>query len=128
VPVTGSATYGGNIAGLTDEGLDVFGTISLAFNFGAGTLSGEMKPVIAPVWDPIGLGTYTFANTVYSSGSNSFSGSFNVAGSTAASSFQGSFNGPKAAELMGSWKAPYRNPLNNQWRDMAGVFVGKKGP
>ena len=128
VPVSGSAGYSGEIRGVTAENFDVFGSISLSFNFGAGSLSGEMKPQIAPVWDPIPLGTYTFKDTVYSAGSRSFSGSFDVSGTSAASAFQGSFNGPKAAEAMGSWNAPYLNPLSNAWGSMAGIFTAKKKP
>jgi hypothetical protein len=128
VPVTGSAGYTGEIRGLTGENFDVFGSIALQFNFGAGTLSGEMKPEIAPVWDTIPLGTYTFRDTVFSAGSNSFSGSFNAPGTSGASAFQGSFNGPKAAEAMGSWNAPYLNPLTNTAGSMAGIFIARKGP
>jgi hypothetical protein len=126
VPVVGSAGYTGEIRGVTGESYDVFGTINLLFDFGGGSLSGEMKPQIAPVWDAIPLGTYTFRNTVYSVGGSSFSGSFNVPGSSAASAFEGSFNGPKAAEAMGSWKAPYLNPLTSTWGSMAGIFTAKQ--
>ena len=105
----------------------MFGSIGLQFNFGAGTLSGEMKPEIAP-WGRDPLGTYTFQNTVFSAGSNSFSGSFNAPGTSGASAFQGSFNGPKAAEAMGSWNAPYLNPLTNTAGSMAGIFTARKGP
>jgi hypothetical protein len=104
----------------------VFGGVSLTFDFGAGTLSGVMKPKFYPEWDAIPLGDYTFRNTVYSAGATNFSGAFQVNGSTAPSSFQGSFNGPQAAELMASWNAPFLNPLNNQWGTMAGIWTAKK--
>jgi hypothetical protein len=129
VPLTGSASYDGEIRGLTANRDMVFGSIDFSFDFGAGTLSGEMSPIYAPVWDSIGLGTYTFKDTVYSTGSTSFSGSFDVpAGADGASSFQGSFTGPGAAELMGSWTAPYKDPVNGTQGTMSGVFGGKKGP
>ncbi len=44
VPITGSADYSGEIRGLTMDQAPVFGPILLSFNFGAGTLSGEMTP------------------------------------------------------------------------------------
>ena len=128
MPVTGSADYSGNIRGVTSGTDYVFGGIDLTFNFGSGTLSGEMTPAIAPVWDAISLGTYTFRDTVYSKGGTTFSGAFDVPGSTGASSFEGSFNGPNGAEVMGSWKAPYLNPLTNTWGDMSGVFAAGKTP
>ncbi|HET7605430.1 MAG TPA: transferrin-binding protein-like solute binding protein, partial [Sphingomicrobium sp.] len=129
VPVTGSANYAGAIRGVMDNGLDVWGSISFAFDFGAGTLSGEMKPYWAPEWDSYPLGTYTFTNTVYSSGSTTFSGAFIAPpGAGGPSSFEGRFNGPRAAELMGSWNAPYNDSVLGAKGTMSGVFGGKRGP
>jgi hypothetical protein len=126
VPVTGTAAYVGTISGLTNSGLDVFGSVSLSFDFGAATLSGVMRPEIAPVWDAIPLGNYAFKDTVFLKGSTGFSGAFDVSGSSAPSSFVGRFTGPQAAELMANWSAPYRNPLNDQWGTMVGVWIAKK--
>jgi hypothetical protein len=126
VPLAGAATYAGSASGLTNDLAEVFGSVSLAFDFGAGTLSGVMKPAIVPIWDAIPLGDYTFRDTVYSAGATSFSGAFQVNGSTAPSSFQGSFNGPQATELMANWNAPYLNPLTNQWGTMVGAWTAKK--
>ena len=127
----------GEIRGLTDgepsspDGaigpvLEVFGTVSLAFDFGAGTLSGEMRPEIAPDWDAVSLGTYSFRDTVYSTGGKSFSGAFTVPGSTAHSFFLGNFTGPKGVELAANWLAPFRNPANGMWGTMSGVWVAKQ--
>jgi hypothetical protein len=138
MPVTGSASYTGEIRGLTNGQptlpgggvgpvLDVFGSVSLAFDFGAGTLSGAMMPEIAPEWDPVSLGTYTFKDTIYSTGSQSFSGAFFVPGTEAQSSFTGSFTGPHAAELMANWTAPFLHPLSGGWGTMSGVWVAKQG-
>lgn len=127
MPLTGSAAYDGNVAGITSDGGDVIGTVSLSFDFAAGTLSGEMKPEIATAWDPVPpLGTYAFRDTVYASGSTSFSGAFEVPGSTAPSSFQGSFTGPQGAELMANWSAPYLNSFTKEWGTMVGVWIAKK--
>jgi hypothetical protein len=112
---------------VTHDSLEVWGTVFLSFDFGAATLAGEMRPEFAPVWDGVSLGTYTFRDTVYSSGSTSFSGAFNVPGSDGPSSFSGSFTGPSAAELMATWQAPFVNPLNNTQGTMAGVWIAKKG-
>ena len=136
MPVTGTASYNGEIRGITSGMtggggpvgaiLDVWGTVSLSFDFAAGTLSGNMKPEIAPVWDAVSLGTYTFRDTVYSPGSTTFSGAFNAPGSSAPSSFSGSFTGPQAAELMARWHAPFIFPGTGQASTMSGVWIAKR--
>jgi hypothetical protein len=127
VPITGTATYSGTIRGLTDADIYVGGNISFNFDFAAGTLSGKMTPEYYPVWDGVGLGTYTFTNTVFAKGSTTFSGSFlTPSGANGPSSFEGRFNGPQAAELMGSWAAPFSDTVNGITGNMAGVFTGKK--
>jgi hypothetical protein len=135
IPVTGTANYSGEVRGTTNgEGtadgsiwvIPVGGSVDLSFNFGAGTLSGEMRPFIVP-WDAVPLGTYTFRDTLYSTGSLSFSGAFIVPGSSANSSFSGNFTGPQGAELMANWLAPFQNPTTGLWGMMGGVWVAKKG-
>ncbi|KUO54696.1 MAG: hypothetical protein APF82_08715 [Sphingomonadales bacterium BRH_c42] len=137
IPVTGEANYTGEIRGLTNGEptvggaigpvLDVFGSVALSFDFAAGTLSGEMKPQIAPVWDVVPLGIYTFRDTVYAPGSLNFSGAFLVPGSSADSYFSGSFTGPQGAELMANWLAPFQDPTTGGWGTMSGVWVARKG-
>lgn len=137
MPVTGSASYNGEIRGLTNGEplvgggigpvLEVFGTVALAFDFGVGALSGEMRPEIAPVWDTVSLGTYTFRDTIYATGSPSFSGAFIVPDSNGNSSFTGNFTGPQGVELMANWLAPFRDPTTGGWGQMSGVWVAKKG-
>ena len=126
VPVTGAATYAGSVQGVAANSIWVGGSVSLTFDFGAGSLSGVMKPRVAPTWDAYSLGDYVFRDTVFAKGSTSFSGAFTVSGSTAPSSFQGSFNGPQAAELMANWTAPYLNPETKQWGTMSGIWTAKK--
>lgn len=125
MPVSGAATYSGAVRGMTDDDTFVDGTVGLAFDFGSGTLSGAMNPVLHP-WDPVPLDTYTFRETVYASGSTSFSGAFIVPGSSAPSSFSGNFTGPNAAEFMASWRAPYAYPNGGSSGTMVGVWTGKK--
>ena len=135
VPVTGTASYNARVIGTTTEPYSgstdfytdyVDGSARLLFDFAAGSLSGSMKTALCP-WDcDIDLGQYDFTETVYATGSRSFSGKFLVPGSTADSFFEGQFNGPKAAELMARWKAPYLNPQTKAWGTMFGIWVGKK--
>jgi len=136
MPLTGSASYAGEIRGLTDGmppggnggvyPLSVWGSVLLSFNFGAGTLSGQMKPELAPEWDAVSLGTYTFRDTVYSAGSTSFTGAFVAPGTTGSSSFSGNFTGPQGAELMAIWNAPYIYPGTTHEGRMSGVWIAKK--
>lgn len=138
IPSSGSASYSGEIRGLTNGEpltaggsigplLQVYGSVNLSFDFGAGTLSGKMEPWIAPVWDAIPLGIYTFRDTVYSTGSSTFSGAFAIDGAPVDSFFSGSFTGPQAAELMANWKAPFQYPGTDAWGTMAGVWIAKRG-
>lgn len=127
VPISGGATYNGEIRGVTETAYGVGGTVVLNFDFAAGTLSGEMNPYYAPVWDAVGLGTYTFHDTVYSTGSTIFSGSFLLpSGATGHSWFSGIFTGPGASELQASWMAPYVDPLTSQSGTMAGVWIARR--
>ncbi len=128
VPISGSATYNGEIRGVTDYAYDVWGSVVLNFDFAAGTLAGEMNPIIASDWDGVSLGTYTFRDTVYSSGSTNFSGSFLApAGLSGPSWFSGTFTGPGGAELQASWQAPYMNPQSNQPGSITGVWIASRG-
>ena len=133
VPVVGSASYQGFIEGRTTEsipdGADVWpgyidGSIQLAFNFGNGSLSGSISPTL---WldDTYPLATLNFVNTVYSTGSQNFSGSFStsLAGSN---SFAGLFTGPAAEELIGKFAFPYSSPLDGAAEQAAGAFVAKR--
>ena len=129
VPVTGSATYSAQILGAYSHipYYPVEGPVSLQFNFGAGTLSGFMDPEISNSFDGVfaDFGRFDFAQTVYSTGSTTFSGKFIVPGLPGAtSSFNGNFNGPSAAELMARFhtQAVYNGQQGTIW----GIWVGKK--
>lgn len=137
VPTTGTATYDAMVLGMTDGAYRggwitdyITGTARLRFDFGEGKLSGEMRPEICP-WDCYKMGVYTFVNTVYSSGSTSFSGQFSVDGRNVDSWFEGNFTGPKAEELMARWRAPV-GPVDDILAQtaggemMGGVWIGKK--
>jgi hypothetical protein len=134
VPVTGSASFNGLAFGSTSEGDAstselvspfVTGPITLNFDFAQGSLSGNFHAYLDPEWHDYDLGTFNFRDTVYSSGSTTFSGQFdtNVPG---VNSFDGLFTGPNAQELIGNFALPYKSPIDGQAYQSAGAFVGKK--
>ncbi len=130
MPITGSASFDGAIRGYTDRSmgvLDVGGTVMLNFDFGAGKLSGVMRPEAYFGWDPTPLGNYVFRDTVYAKGSTIFSGAFDVPGSTSPSSFRGNFTGPNANELMAQWQAPFVKPGSTESGQMVGVWIARQG-
>lgn len=127
MPLSGTGSYKGAIEGGADDGSYIFGSVSLAFDFAAGTLAGSMSPTLSYWdWTDYPLGDYTFRDTVFSRGSTSFSGAFTVPGSNASSAFNGRFNGPGAAELMASWNAPYTHPVSKEAGTMGGIWTAKK--
>ena len=135
VPVTGSAHYTARLMGRSDETYfdylagslinnGIQGTMSLAFDFGAGTLAGNLVAFLdVPYQTP--LGSFAFTNTVYSKGSNTFSGTFATPVS-GMNSFNGLFTGPAAQELIGNFMLPYISPVDNKTYQAGGAFVGKK--
>lgn len=131
VPTTGTANYDAKVFGRTlGIGYDITGDARLTFDFGAGSLSGYMRPRLFSDWDGVdrALGQYDFTQTVYSSGSTTFAGRFVVPNGPNGtdSTFQGQFTGPNAAELIAGWRAPYFDPFDNVWKSMGGVWLGKK--
>jgi hypothetical protein len=131
VPVTGSAAYSALVRGASVErNATVEGLAALQFDFGAGTLSGHMDPILH---DPTGLGfndtplgRYEFVNTIYGSGSTTFSGQLSNPALTGLGSFNGLFTGPSGEELMARWSAPYQFPGISGTQQMFGVLVGKR--
>jgi hypothetical protein len=129
IPVTGSAAYVGQILGVTTEyqpkyadDFDVDGSIFLTFNFGAGSLSGSIAPNMHQGYD---FAPLNFVNTVYSTGSTTFSGKFDTT-ATGVNSFSGLFTGPSAQELIGNFAFPYVSPIDSKTYQASGAFVGKK--
>lgn len=136
VPISGSATYLGTLFGFTTEtefdslaGAEmagwIDGSITLLFDFAAGTLSGNIKPRVWTYAYSADLPTLNFINTVYSTGSTTFSGKFDtdLAGGNA---FSGQFTGPAAQELIGSFLFPYKSPSDAKVYQASGGFVAKK--
>lgn len=136
MPITGMASYQGVIAGSTDimefDGLvgaqvaaTIDGSVALNFNFGAGTLSGSMHPFLTTFSGRTDLGTLTFANTVYSAGSTTFSGRFNTT-VMGANAFDGRFTGPAAEELIGRWRFPFVYSVNGATHNASGAWIAKQ--
>ena len=130
VPVTGSASYSGQILGSspedhTDFGVTITGSINLTFDFGLGSLSGNVSPVLEQSLVAYPLDVVSFRDTLYSKGSTTFSGKFdtNLPG---LNSFSGLFTGPNAQELIGNFALPYRSPLDGQTYQSDGAFVGAR--
>lgn len=130
VPTTGTASFAAELDGRAG-GYWVYGSASLQFDFAAGKLSGFMDPLLNGPMGAPDLPRYNFTQTVYSTGSTSFSGGFDVVGPTP-SSFSGRFTGPSAQELMVSFQAPFpdyptiEDPTKPNWGVMQGVMIGKR--
>lgn len=117
VPTTGSATFMGTIAGTTDvigsnsfDGPireDATGSVTLNFDFAAGSLDGAINLVLTDAdGGPVPIGTFNFKDTVFGAGSTSYSGKFDTA--TAGDNFfLGKFTGPNAQETIGAWALPF---------------------
>lgn len=131
MPTLGSASYSAQLFGSRSDNSGLIdGSALLTFDFGAGKLSGYLEPV----WvDPTGLGfesqalgRYTFVNTVYASGSTTFSGQLSNPNIEGLGSFEGRFNGPTAQEVMAQWKAQMIDPFAGQPVGISGVLIGKR--
>jgi len=132
VPLTGTASYEATVVGRAAQGSEqwaytVRGTGELRFDFGAGTLAGHIDPLIDNWSDDVRpLGRYSFVNTVFGAGSTRFSGELAHGSLSQLGSFNGLFTGPRAAELMAEWRAPYINPWTQQTGTIEGVWIGKR--
>ena len=133
VPLAGTATYEGVVAGLTDaKFLDAptnswslrpaGGSVTLNFGFANGSLGGEMSLFVNGDFDPINVGRFAFTQTVFSRGSTGYSGSFatNLQGFNF---FSGSFTGPNADETIGSWAVPFQ--MNGESHQAIGAWMAR---
>ena len=144
IPRSGSATYGGNVHGSVDimqtDPLSapfyyptwVDGTVSLSFDFGAATLAGSMELFAPDGMQPLKLGSFAFRNTVFSAGSQTYSGSF-VTPEAGTNFFLGRFTGPGAEETIGAFAVPFRFTSSggfvspdNQVHTAVGAWVAKR--
>ena len=138
VPVAGSASYTGTVDGVSNilepdpwgggmVAVAVKGTVGLSFDFGAGTLAGSMTLSTDPYVNPANLGTFAFKNTIYSTGSATYSGSFDTS-AAGSNSFLGRFTGPNAEETIGAWALPFLFSADGQNHQAIGAWIAKKGP
>jgi hypothetical protein len=136
VPVTGEATYEGRISGGSDilqddfllqqkVGVPVGGSVSLSFDFGAGTLDGSMSLHASPYSGTVDIGTFSFADTVYSTGARTYSGSFDTA-AQGENFFLGQFTGPNAEETIGAWALPFIYSEDGKLHQAAGAWIAKQ--
>jgi hypothetical protein len=143
VPVTGSATFEGRVQGNADvmqannlyggfAPLTLDGSVSLNFNFAAGTLSGEMQLFGPDGMNPFKVGTFAFKETVFAAGSTSYSGKFDTSAS-GENFFMGRFTGPAAQETIGAWALPFvfssggeSTPADNQVHQAFGAWIARR--
>jgi len=143
VPVTGSATYNGIVAGWSDviasDSFDgpnrasVEGTVNLNVNFGAGTVGGSMTIGLNDAAaDLLPIGTFNFTNGVYSQVSTNYSGKF-TSSAAGDNFFLGNFTGPQAEETIGAWALPFTLDVGNstitadhQTHQAFGAWIAKK--
>jgi len=134
VPLSGTASYQGVVSGLTDAKtfdspsnswllLPAGGTVGLNFDFASGSLSGQMALSVSGGMNPISVGNFTFAQTVFSRGSTSYSGKFDTS-LPGFNFFNGSFTGPHAEETIGDWAVPFT--LDGQNHQAIGAWIAKK--
>ena len=134
VPVAGNASFQGDVFGITDlrNGLcdcsnfpaEVEGSVALNFNFGTGTLGGSMSIALSSGWGPVALGNYQFVQTVYSTGSSTYSGRFGTSLS-GDNFFLGRFTGPNAQETIGAWAVPFQ--YSEGTYQAIGAWIAKRG-
>ena len=135
VPVAGSATYDGLVSGISDAKtfveasnswllLPTEGTVALNFNFGTGALSGQMALSVHGGMNPVPVGTYAFAQTMFSPGSTTYEGKFDTS-QAGFNFFSGQFTGPRAEETIGKWAVPFT--LEGASHQAIGVWIAKKG-
>lgn len=143
VPMTGSGTFEGKVQGSADimqaDGLlggyaplYVDGTVSLGFNFAAGTLTGQMTLFGPDGMNPFKIGSFAFKDTVFSVGSPNYSGKFDTA-TPGDNFFLGRFTGPNAEETIGAWALPFTFtnggefvPADGQAHQAFGAWIAKR--
>lgn len=134
-PRSGAATYAGVIGGVSSVTYfdqlaaqtfhaSVEGDITLKFDFAAGTLAGEVRPVHY-VTGRSALPTLAFRQTIYAAGGPTFSGAFDtpLAGPNA---FSGQFTGPQGEELIGAFAFPFVYPADGSVQSASGAFIAKR--
>ena len=130
IPVTGTATYSGNLFGHfagDAGGTWLEGRARFDFDFGRGSLSGGltvgMRCMMGCTYDEV---SYQFAQTSFARGSTTFSGQLTTPGAPSAGTFSGLFAGAGAVELMSQFRTPFFNPEYQRWMDAGGAIAAKR--
>lgn len=133
VPVSGSATYEGQVKGWSTEGTDIAGSLVLNFEFARALLGGSMSLTANNGSStPLKIGDYQVINGTHSLGSNRFTGNFLSPGGLAGSTLlEGSLMGPDASEVGGRWRVPIRlgegfPTVSRGDYEASGVFAGRR--
>ena len=144
VPTSGSAAFQGVVSGSTDImvadnlyggffPLPTDGYVTLNFDFGAGSLAGQMDLFLPDGMNPIPLGSFAFQQTIFSAGSATYSGTFATSAS-GQNFFLGQFTGPNAEETIGAWAIPFVFDQNGstirgdgQTHQAFGAWIAKRG-
>ena len=128
VPVTGSASFEGQIRGVSQNTAfqNVYGSVSMNFDFAAGLLNGVLRPTYSDGWDDWAFAPAAFRETVYASGGTSFSGKFDTAVASADARFAGQFTGPGASELMANFQGTFLLPEFQRSLTISGVWIAAK--
>lgn len=135
VPLSGTASFEGFAIGQADVANEVWGfdtttplegTVKLNFDFAASSLAGSLNlgNGNCDCEKSVSTGLIAFSNTVFSRGSQTFSGSF-ASGAQGTNAFDGRFTGPGAEELIGSWSLPFlfEGATHQAW----GSWIAKRG-
>lgn len=144
MPTSGSATFEGRVQGNADimqadylyggyAPLYVDGSVTLNFNFASGALAGEMRLFGPDGMNPFEIGRFAFTDTVYSTGSTTYSGRFDTS-AAGENFFLGRFTGPNGQETIGAWALPFvftnggeYVPADGQVHQAYGAWIAKTG-
>ena len=128
VPLTGSATYLGEVFGLVpnDSLVVVGGVAHFDFDFARATLAGAMSLDWCS-WGGCARHTgYDFTDTRFARGATTFSARLSPAGSGSTGELSGIFAGAGGAELLARFEAPLLHYDTQLPTTVAGVILAKK--
>jgi hypothetical protein len=134
VPVSGTASYAGELFGTSSAPADaggwgiienspVRGEIALQIDFGAGKLSGELSPMVGCDCVKVPLIPKTRFEGSVLAGSAELQGRF-LTDLSGPNSFKGLLAGPAAEEPFGAWAFPFH--WDGKLETATGVWIAKK--
>jgi hypothetical protein len=135
VPTTGTGTYQGQIQGISNfratsiwggeyPEAPIWGNVVLVFDFGQGSLSGQIQPFLGcDCVETVNFPILAFTDTVFGVGNTEFSGRFQTPLS-GPNGFSGRFTGPSGQELIGRWAFPFTHAGSSYSAD--GGWIAKR--